>query len=281
MKRGTPRHPKIYALLRELGLPVRSRPVAIGYLEMLWHFTAEFAPQGDIGKYSDEWIEAALDWTGKRGRLIEALTTSGWCEKSDRYRLIVHDWHDHADGAVAKRLTRLGLSFVSGKGKVTGQGEPSRTKMSAANPPALPVPVPVPVPVPKVATVTAPTSREDLIAATAQRMYDRHPKKWGLPLVAGVLADAVKDEPDPTEKLADIEEVHQQWAECNNWTKEDGRWAPKLPEWITDRGFTKRRRTREPTAPKIDQAVIDAAFARYDPLGLKAKLDATADPSRS
>ena len=60
MKRGTPDHPKVYELCELLKC---DRPTAIGYLELLWHFAAKYAPQGDIGKYSDERIEAALDWS--------------------------------------------------------------------------------------------------------------------------------------------------------------------------------------------------------------------------
>lgn len=138
MKRGTPKHPKLYDLLAALELPVRQRPIAVGYLELLWHFTAEFAPQGNIGKYSDERIEAALDWTGKRGKLIEAFTKSGWCDKSSQYRLIVHDWHDHADDATKKKLHRLGLRFLSLRDEVSGHCPPSSPETADSVAPALP-----------------------------------------------------------------------------------------------------------------------------------------------
>lgn len=152
MKRGTPRHPKVFDFVQALGLPVRSRFMAIGYLELLWHFTAEFAPQGDIGKYSDDRIEGALDWTGAKGRLIEALTNSGWCDKSSRYRLVVHDWHDHADSSVKKRLERSCLKFLSVKEEVTSQRpQPSRTPADNGSlPEPMPKPSPEPMPVPAV-----------------------------------------------------------------------------------------------------------------------------------
>ena len=120
MKRGTPRHPKMLRLLQALDLSPRHKATAIGHLELLWHFTAEFSPQGDIGRYGDDQIEGACEWYGRRGRLIQALTTSGWVDISDQYRLIVHDWKDHADESVRKRLTRGGLWFVDVTSKVTG-----------------------------------------------------------------------------------------------------------------------------------------------------------------
>ena len=78
MKRGTPRNPKVLHLANLLKVKI---PTAVGYLELLWHFTAEFTPQGDIGKYDDKWIEAALYWGGKEGRLIEALVQSRWLDR--------------------------------------------------------------------------------------------------------------------------------------------------------------------------------------------------------
>ena len=107
-------------LLQALDLSPRHKATAIGHLELLWHFTAEFSPQGDIGRYGDDQIEGACEWYGRRGRLIQALTTSGWVDISDQYRLIVHDWKDHADESVRKRLTRGGLWFVDVTSKVTG-----------------------------------------------------------------------------------------------------------------------------------------------------------------
>lgn len=146
MKRGTPRHPKVYDLVQALGLPVRSRVIVIGYLELLWHFTSEFAPQGDIGKYSDSRIEGAMDWNGTRGKLVEALTNTGWCDKSSEHRLLVHDWHDHADDSVKKRLTRAGLEFLTLTPEVTGQSpQPSQT---TADNGSLPKPLPKPLPEP-------------------------------------------------------------------------------------------------------------------------------------
>jgi hypothetical protein len=118
LKRGTPRSPKLLHLAKLLKVKI---PTAVGYLELLWHFTAEFAPQGDIGKYDDRWIEAALFWTGRQGFLIHCLTVAGWLDDHSERRLVIHDWHDHADDAVRKRLIRSGQQFLTHRDKVTGQ----------------------------------------------------------------------------------------------------------------------------------------------------------------
>jgi hypothetical protein len=118
MKRGTPKHPKVSELCEILRI---RRPCAVGYLELLWHFTAEFTPQGNIGRYSDSRIEAALDWSGTPGRMIQALTKAGWTDQDATHRLLIHDWCDHADEAVRKRLARKGLQILRATEKLTGQ----------------------------------------------------------------------------------------------------------------------------------------------------------------
>ena len=80
MKRGTPRHPKTAHLCELLNMPSYC---AVGILETLFHFASEFAPQGDIGRYADKRIEAALGWEKKTGTLIQALCTAGWIDAHD------------------------------------------------------------------------------------------------------------------------------------------------------------------------------------------------------
>jgi len=94
MKRGTPDHPKVMLLaarLRQMGIGM-PRAAAVGTLEMLWQWAAQYTPQGDIGRWPDEVIEEALGWTGEPGALLQALCESGWVDEHDRNRLILHDW---------------------------------------------------------------------------------------------------------------------------------------------------------------------------------------------
>jgi hypothetical protein len=81
MKRGTPDHPKVYALAEALGI---RRPAALGHLELLFHFAAQYAPRGDAGRYPDKRIAAATGWPGKAEKLIESLVTTGWLDRGFR-----------------------------------------------------------------------------------------------------------------------------------------------------------------------------------------------------
>lgn len=143
MKRQALNHTKMDLLMSHLRIP---RYAAVGILESLWHLTAREAPRGDIGKLSDERIAIGIDWRGAANRtrqqeatrLVHALTESGWLDSHDSYRLVVHDWHDHADEAVKKFIKRNNLTWASLD--MSGNA-PTRPDMSC-----LPVPVPVPVP---------------------------------------------------------------------------------------------------------------------------------------
>ena len=66
-----------------------------------------------------------LSWFRPKGKLILSLIKAGWIDQDHVSRLIVHDWHDHADASVKKRLERAGLPFLSLAPKVTGQCTPT------------------------------------------------------------------------------------------------------------------------------------------------------------
>lgn len=113
MKRGTPDHPKLGMLQERLKIKKRE---AVGIMELMFHFTAQYCPQGDIGKFDDERIAAALDWdTRKAAALMDGLVDAGLLDEMDGARLYVHDWHEHCDDAVHMRLARQVLLFANGK----------------------------------------------------------------------------------------------------------------------------------------------------------------------
>lgn len=112
MKKGTPNHPKTIRLARLLDLP---RFAAVGILESLFHFVGEYAPRGDVGRFSDEDIAAAIDWIDAPDRLVDALVASGWCERRDDFRIVVHDWSDHAEDITHRKLARSREFFADGK----------------------------------------------------------------------------------------------------------------------------------------------------------------------
>jgi hypothetical protein len=111
MKRGTIEHPKLAALASMLTV---RRHVAVGILEMLWQHTARYAPRGDIGKYKDCQIAAALDWPNDDAtRLVRCLIDCGWLDENQEFRLIVHDWHDHSSSTCDKYLRDNGLTYAT------------------------------------------------------------------------------------------------------------------------------------------------------------------------
>jgi hypothetical protein len=140
--RAVPDHPKFAVLMAKLHRP---KYVALGCLEAIWHFTGRFTPQGNIGKYSDKSIEAWVQWDGAPGALITALVEAGWLDTDEIFRLIVHDWDQHADKATKQCVRRLKLNFCVPT--VHTPGTHKEPKQQSVRPPgALPVPVPVPEP---------------------------------------------------------------------------------------------------------------------------------------
>src|SRR5206468_557308 len=117
----------------------------------VWHFTGRFTPQGNIGKYSDAAIEAWVEWDGAPGALIEAMVQSGWLQRTKEHRVIVHDWHEHADDATRLSLKRKKLGFVTLITAVSGQ-----CRDSVATTSGLPEPEPVPEPEPGAGAVPEP-----------------------------------------------------------------------------------------------------------------------------
>jgi len=106
MKRGTPRHPKAVRLQHLLGI---SRPTVVGLLELLYHFTAEFAPQGNIGKFTDEDIALGCDAPCAASVFVEQLVVTGWLDRDPEHRLLVHDWPEHMDNGIRMLLRKRGL----------------------------------------------------------------------------------------------------------------------------------------------------------------------------
>lgn len=110
MKRDALTHPKTLDLASRLNT---TRAHAIGILTLLFDFTAAYSPAGDIGRHRDGAIARACDWTSEPEILISALVESGWLDRNDEYRLIVHDWPDHCEQWVRLKLQKLGIPFLS------------------------------------------------------------------------------------------------------------------------------------------------------------------------
>ena len=109
MKMPAQRSPKFRDLKRLTG---RRKVELVGTLELLWLFTMEHAPSGDIGKWPDADIELECDWDGEPGFLITALVESGWLDRCLTHRLLVHDWSDHLPEFLRLKVSRGGLKIV-------------------------------------------------------------------------------------------------------------------------------------------------------------------------
>lgn len=145
MKSNTADHPKTLALMGALGVP---KYAACGLLELLWHqFTVKYAPQGDVGRWTDAQIAAGVSWDGDPAALVPALVKAGFLDESAEHRLLVHDWPDHAEDSVHKVLARGCRRFASGAvPKLTGLSDAEKARAAAAfAPPAAVVATPAPV----------------------------------------------------------------------------------------------------------------------------------------
>lgn len=138
MKRGTPDHPKTHVLAAALDVELWG---AVGILECLWHFTARYAPRGDIGRWPDSRIAAFVGWEGDPTLLVSTLTRSGWLDAHPDFRIVVHDWHDHADETTKKYLKRNRLGFLSRIKRVRTKSGPVETSPDMSG---LPLPLPEP-----------------------------------------------------------------------------------------------------------------------------------------
>lgn len=86
MKDDTPELVKFGTLKRLLGI---DRMLLIGLLESLRLAVRKYAPDGDIGKYSNEEIAAVIEWRGDADALVAALISSDWLRATDDQRRIV------------------------------------------------------------------------------------------------------------------------------------------------------------------------------------------------
>jgi len=93
------RHPKTLRLARQLGVIVAQ---AVGHLHMLWHWTLEFAEDGDLSRFEAAEIATAAGWPGDPEAFVAALVECGFLDE-DEDRLLVHDWDDYAGRLLADR----------------------------------------------------------------------------------------------------------------------------------------------------------------------------------
>lgn len=182
--RGTLTHRKTRRLARLLNIPV---PCALGVMEALWHVTGEQAPDGAIGRMSDDDIADEMFWDATSGEeLVNALIAAALVDVDDEHRLVVHDWHEHADRHVKRKLVRNGQAMAGQRASMAAQMEPEAAQCpdmdaSCAWPPAAaPEPEPEPVPEPEPEPEPEPACGEDEDPQAGRRSGPKRvPADWG------------------------------------------------------------------------------------------------------
>lgn len=143
MKLSAPQTLKFMKLKRRLGIPHWQ---CVGLLESLWLFTQRNAPDGAIGKHSDEDIAAAIEWDGTPSELIKNLTECGWLDECQTNRITVHDWEDHAPSYLKGAMSKNGIDFAKttpakqGAKQPAKQGAKQNVKQPAKHPGRQPAP---------------------------------------------------------------------------------------------------------------------------------------------
>ncbi len=90
------RHPKTRRVAMRLGI---SKAAVIGHLHLLWWWTLDFAPDGDLSGFDAEELAAVAEWEGDAEQFLQALLDTGWLDEGRR----VHNWGDYAGRLVTAR----------------------------------------------------------------------------------------------------------------------------------------------------------------------------------
>jgi hypothetical protein len=249
VKRGTPEHPKTIDLAQRLGVP---RYVAVGILESLWHFTSEFAPQGNIGKFTDAAIAGHIHWEKTCKELVTSLIEAKWVDKCAKHRLIVHDWHEHADQTVKRWLDKRSLQFLKPEQVKRSRGEASHASTKLANastekadpppeaclplPLPLPLPEPLPEPLPRCAVLQGRRPAPPDLSFNFEAWFLERMRKHTNPERATNAARLLAQHPqinDP-EWRAEFERVHDLWLQSERWLWKNGARVKPMDELVTD-----------------------------------------------
>lgn len=129
-KRGILDHPKTIDLADNLGI---MDLFAVGLLEGLWHWTAQYRPDGDMTGVKPSQFARAVRYTGDANALWEAYIASGWIDRLECGCLVLHEWSEHSDDHVDNRLARSFTWYADGKmPRMRRLAKDEREKLQAA-----------------------------------------------------------------------------------------------------------------------------------------------------
>lgn len=78
-------------------------PQAVGHLVMLWLHCIENASDGDITDIPPDDLALFSGYAGKGQVFVDALLASGYADRMDDGRIVLHDWNDYAGRLLEKR----------------------------------------------------------------------------------------------------------------------------------------------------------------------------------
>ena len=95
-------HPKTRRAARMAGVSV---PTMIGHLHLLWHWTLDHAPDGDLSRFDADDLADGAMWDGDPKVLVDALLGCGPGDSSGFLNtdLTLHDW-DQFGGRYGRRV---------------------------------------------------------------------------------------------------------------------------------------------------------------------------------
>jgi hypothetical protein len=89
-------HPKTRRLAKALGTTERD---SIGLLHMLWHWAVKYAPDGDLSRFDDDEIAAAVEWEGDATLVLAALKAARFIDVNSQ----IHDWDEYTGKLIERR----------------------------------------------------------------------------------------------------------------------------------------------------------------------------------
>lgn len=172
MKREAFDHPKLKLCAAELGIRMATMR---GIIESLWLVASINWPRGDVGRWSNRQIAAAIDTDVDPDELMRALVNNGLLDElpAESGRLYVHDWHEHCDRHVNVRLLKRRETYANGapaRRKESGDDEEREgTRENARQRSGTrrdPMPEPAPAPEPEVPDQETHESEGSTVAAS-------------------------------------------------------------------------------------------------------------------
>jgi hypothetical protein len=111
MKSEAARHHKMTDLAEFLNV---NHAHAVGIVFLLFDFVATTYPRGEFPRAAAKALAHHARYARGPEKLTRALCDAGWLQVSDSGMLQVHDWPQHCEDYVHKRLSRSGQTFYDG-----------------------------------------------------------------------------------------------------------------------------------------------------------------------